>query len=309
MSFKQLISDPFSVFKDCRVAVLQSEQYPALFVRAVLQKLAHDTQLKSGSLDLSTASIGEQLLRLSSSFLGQSSFYWLGDTSQLSPKAYAQITAFIQVYRGDNYIMLFAQQALEGPSVTNILLPEKITQPAMHDLLVLYPQDQQKRCQQIIPLLFRRIDVLTLEQAILVLNYASVLGANRTSFLENWLELLIKPEASLFELSGLLLARDERFWQQWCRLYSLYDFPFWLAYFGDLFFRAYYYSEYRRQNQLALAKKISYRLPFSFVQRDWQKLDCALVRDAHDTLSRLDFQLKNGASPEILDSVFASFFV
>ena len=308
MLFKQFISDPFALFKESRVIILRGEVYPALFVHALLQKLVRIGDSNPVVLDLSTAPIGEQLLQLSTSFLGHSSRYWLGDTSQLSPKAGAQLAVFVEHYQGENYIIFFAQQALKGSSVATVTLPEKITQVAMHDLLALYPQEQQKRCQQFIKPLFKRVDTLTLEQAILLLNYASVLGVNREVFLDQWLDLLVKPEESLFELSGLLLARDVRFWCQWSRVRELYEFPFWVSYFGDLFFRAYYYGQYRKNNQLTEAKKIGYRLPFSFIQRDWQKIDYELLRLAHDKLNTIDFQLKNGATPVVLDGVFVQFF-
>ena len=308
MLFNQLIKEPVLLLRKYRVVALQAPVYPALFAHAVLEKMARESGQKPTVLDLSTHDVGQIKLRLSTSFLGQTCLYWLGDTSQLSLKNSAVLMNFLASYQGEHNVLVYTQQVLKGPACITIECPEKVNEKLLSELTVLYTSEQQKRIQVLVRAVYKRVAVLTLEQALLVLDYAQVLGANRELFFDEWFDLLIKPEMSLFQLSSLLLAGDPAFWQLWSRVKPAYEFPFWVSYFSEIFFRAYHYGQYRKQNQLIEAKKIGYRLPFSFIQRDWQKIDRGLLCAAHDRLTTVDYQLKNGATPVVLDSVFVRFF-
>lgn len=309
MSFSQLIKDPVLLLNQYRVIALQAPVYPALFVRVLLAKIKRDSGFVPMVLDVAASDIGQVKLRLSTSFLGQKCLYWFGDTSALSPKSLIILQQFLSEYQGEHTVLLYTQQVIKGPRVLTIVCPEKINSMMINELMALYPVAVRQRCQVLARELFKRVDVLALEQAVLLLDYASILGANRILFLQQWLDKLVKPETSLFQLSALLLAGDVNFWPLWYRLKPAYEFPFWVVYFSELFFRAYYYGVYRRQQKLIEAKKISYRLPFSFIQKDWQKTNHNFLCVAHARLTAIDYQLKNGSSPEVLDSVFVSFFV
>ncbi len=308
MSLSQLIKEPILLFNQYRVIALQASVYPALFVRALLAKITRDGGVKPTVLDLATHDVGQIKLRLATSFLGQKCFFWFGDTSQYSLKSSAALMNFLASYQGEHSVLIYTPQVLKGPLCITIECPEKINEKLLSELVVLYTPEQQKRIHTLVRAVYKRVAVLTLEQALLVMDYAQVLGANRELFFDEWFDLLVKPEMSLFQLSSLLLARDPAFWQLWSSIKPAYEFPFWVSYFSELFFRAYHYGQYRKQNQLIEAKKIGYRLPFSFIQRDWQKMERALLCAAHDRLTMVDYQLKNGATPVLLDSVFVQFF-
>lgn len=309
MTFIEFIKNPQAVFKDYRVIGVQSPVYSPLFFRALLAKITRESGVKPTVIDASAQEIGQIQLRLSTSFLGQSCLFWFGDTSMLPLKTSAALMKFLANYQGEHQVLIFAPKEISGPSCLTVACPEKIDKKLFNELVVLYDSAEQARCKAITNIIFKKLDILTLEQAICVLEYARVLGANREIFCQQWLEQIIKPESSLFQLAGLLLARDPDFWLLWARVQSTYEFPFWLAYFSELFFRAHFYCAYREQQKLTEAKKISYRLPFSFIQKDWQKINREQLRTAHDQLNLVDYNLKNSASGASLDSIFTSFFV
>jgi hypothetical protein len=63
-----------------------------------------------------------------------------------------------------------------------------------------------------------------------------------------------------------------------------------------------------KQKKYTEAKKAQYKLPFSFINRDWSKYTLVELRNAHHFLSTLDFQLKNGFSEIGLEHFYTQFF-
>jgi len=306
MSFTQLIKDSDSVFSAYHVIVLQAADYPALFMRALLAKIARESVIKPMTIDLATADLKQVQLQLSTSFLGQRCRYWLGNLNQLSAKNVTTLTKFLSNYQAEHTILVGSANVITGPGVITIPCPATVDKKLMCELFALYSTAEQQRCALMARDIFMHIQTTSLEQAIQILNYASVLGANRALFIDQWFDKIVKQENSLFQLSGLLLAQNNNFWPLWARVHDSYEFPFWLAYFSELFFRANFYILYRKQQKLAEAKKIGFRLPFSFLQRDWQRIEPLALQQTHQRLTDIDYQLKNGASPTTLDSLFTT---
>jgi hypothetical protein len=48
------------------------------------------------------------------------------------------------------------------------------------------------------------------------------------------------------------------------------------------------------RREMVEAKKVGFRLPFSFMQRDWKKTSVHELIQAHDCIYALDYGLKNG---------------
>ncbi|HJZ23345.1 MAG TPA: hypothetical protein VJ201_02720, partial [Candidatus Babeliales bacterium] len=54
--------------------------------------------------------------------------------------------------------------------------------------------------------------------------------------------------------------------------------------------------------------KAQYKLPFSFINRDWLLCNLTELRNAHQFLSTMDFRLKNGGSELGLEHFYGQFF-
>jgi hypothetical protein len=63
-----------------------------------------------------------------------------------------------------------------------------------------------------------------------------------------------------------------------------------------------------QQKKVVEAKKAQYKLPFSFINRDWSSYSLDELRDAHHCLATLDYQLKNGSSDIGLEYFYTKFF-
>ena len=56
------------------------------------------------------------------------------------------------------------------------------------------------------------------------------------------------------------------------------------------------------------AKRISYRLPFSFINGGWKKINSEELKNAHHFIYNLDYNIKNGAGTYGLELLYSKFF-
>jgi len=266
-------------------------------------------------LDVGSAELAHIKSQLEMSFLGERNLYWLGDLSKLAPKSYACWISYLSSYRGPHVVVFFTTKSVKSQDIALILLPDKVDFQSYKQLVpLLLERDAQcglqaiKRVLHSAELVFKSVRVMRLDQSVRITDYMNVVGSSRNLFMQLWLESIIKPESSLFTLSGALLAGDKKgFLNQWKRLRGEYEFPFWMAYFSEQIFRAYCYVRYKKENKHFEAKKIGFRLPFSFIQRDWRRCDLDKLSVAHQRVYDLDIQLKTGGSLLTLDSLLSSF--
>jgi hypothetical protein len=136
-----------------------------------------------------------------------------------------------------------------------------------------------------------------------------VLGKNVDDFFAQWMTHLSEPTSSLFVLSQYFFGKKNRsFFRQWAQFAEFYLPPFWATFWADQVWRAYVFCDLMKKKKYAEAKKAQYKLPFSFINRDWSSYSLAELRNAHHFLSTLDFQLKNGFSEIGLEHFYAQFF-
>ncbi len=286
----------------------QSDEYPFLFVNRFFDFLKTKVSLNKVSLDLQSSQMEQIFAQLEMSFLGQSNLYWLGDLSELSLKLYMQWATYLAAYKGPHKLLFFTKKSVQSDNMLLVTLPSKVDIEQYKDIfLPLYSTSEQERVLLTIDAIISQVGPLDLDQAIRLTDYALVLGAGRQVFVDTWSHVIVRSESSLFNLSGAFFSKNKKeFLKRWKGINTDYEFPFWLAYFSEQFFRAYYYILYKKESNHLEAKKIGFRLPFSFLQRDWQKWDIQQLICLHQRVYELDGSLKNGGSLLTLDSLFSS---
>lgn len=282
------------------VVFFVAEQYPLLFINKLLTRLTRTYALPKTALNLEEIAAADLKAQLSMSFLGQHRLFWLGDCSTLSAKAWASVQAVVKRYPGPHMVVGFCDKEL--PDMLCITLPPAVDVKTCSLLSTVFADDEAERAILFAKHVLRTTTVLTLDQAVRVAEYGLLAGAGKEAFVDEWLPRVVPAQASLFDLSAALLARDaRRFIKQWHAVRLRYPAQFWLAYFSEQLFRAYSYAQ-AKQGGLD-ARSLGFRLPFSFVQRDWRQADTAFLCAAHARIAQLDWQLKNGSDELSLDSV------
>jgi hypothetical protein len=264
------------------------------------------------TLDVSLVEKAVVHAKLETSFLGMSTIFWLGNGTELDSRVNTLWVSYCARYKGPNTLFWFVSREQELPALTNALVVDLEDHCSVRDfnqLAVLFSKDYEKGVPAFSASLFKAYDKITLEQACFFMNYSAVLGAKADQFFNQWANSLVLPEKSLFTLSQLFFAKDSSaFFKQWSLICNDYPEVFWVTFWSEQVWRAYYYVEYMQKRSFAEAKKIGFRLPFALLQRDWKNLQLSELKKAHNALYIGDFHVKNSGSAALLESFYLKFF-
>jgi len=288
-----------------------AKQYPVLFFSQLLQRLQDQSfsDQKPKTVLIEQVSLQALYAQLSTSFLGQSDLLWLGNISGLEPVSLKkELLSVVATYQGPHTLMAFveADEKLSSTGVC-ISLDDDLSEVHRREIVTfLFPR--LPAIAETVEKILRGMRLASLDQLIMIAQYAQVVGKNAPLFAQEWLKKVIAPESSLFDLSSYFFGRKvEQFWNSWTLLKQEYAAPFWTTYWSEQLWRAHYVIKLYRENKITEAKQLSYRLPFSFLQRDWKNLSAEELQRAHEFLYHGDYAFKNGGSEFFLEVFYASF--
>lgn len=289
---------------DASVTLCVSKELQPLFVAALARKISHVSSLTIELFDCALASFAQLQNLLETSFLGQCKIFKVVHYQELDASVKKQISQYLAAYQGPHKVVLALEDkdAALFKNKKNVYLDlDNLTeQEKKHILAFVADQEDQD--------LFKQTHTLSYDQYVMLLGYQKVLGRNKELFMQEWYQKIVVPKASLFELSQHFFAGNtKKFFPLWNRLKHEYADMFWLSYWSEQVWRAYYVIKLRKQNKTEEAQFFASRLPFSFLQKDWKTLSLEHLKQAHDILYRSDFAAKNGATSEFLDRFVISF--
>lgn len=288
------------------VTVFVGKKYPFLFFAAFLQKLRIDYSF-SKIISYEDNSYVSLLAQLSTTFLGQKEVVWLGDISSLEDvDLKKKLLILLCTYTGPHIILAYVSSDDLPLSFTSFIsLDEKCTIADRKMVITfLFPHVPLDVVEDFL----KTARSESLDQAVIMAHYAAVIGKNNQIFKNQWLANIIEPEASLFSLSQYFFARKaDLFWSLWSSLKNQYGVPFWTMYWSEQLWRAYYVIKLYKANNITEAKQLSFRLPFSFLQRDWKHISTQELERAHAFLYAGDYAFKNGSSEFFLEVFYSTF--
>lgn len=291
------------------VILFSAKQYPVLFFSHLLQRLRLQGQDAPKTVLFDQLSAQALHAQLSTSFLGRSDFLWLGDLSSLeSVSLKKQMFTLLESYEGPHNLMGFTQADEKNiPTKTIISLDTDFWEGDRRAIVTfLFPQNPS--AADTVEKMLKGIRLASLDQLLALAQYGGVVGKNAPLFTQQWMRKIVAPEASLFDLSSYFFGRKvEQFWSCWNLLKEEYAAPFWTTYWSEQLWRAHYVIKLYKENRITEAKQLSYRLPFSFLQRDWKNLSAEELQRAHQFLYEGDHAFKNGASEFFLEVFYTSF--
>ncbi|MDP3889106.1 MAG: hypothetical protein Q8Q25_01005 [bacterium] len=251
--------------------------------------------------------------RLQTSFLGNSVIYFLKELDTLEQEKKQVVLTFLNTYHGPNTVCFFLPRDVQHQPASHwtiIELPSVIDKKVFSILITWYGIPLSSRIKEFIHTLFAHHDTVSLNTASLILNYLLLLGTQTTIFFSDWLEHIVVSEQSLFVLSQYFFQKNvEAFWEQWQHIYPVYGPPFWISFWSEQLWRASAFIMLNKKNQFTQARKIAFRLPFSFINSFWKRYGVTELNNAHHFLYNLDYNLKNGGSSCWLDLFYSKFFL
>lgn len=281
-------------------------QYPLLFFSQTMQTVANCFRITQ--LDVSTITFTEFASKLSTSFLGFRSIYWIHNLDVCDARRKKKIVPYLQAYQGPNTILFFSSdKKILSKNGLKVMVPELVEKKEAVPLLKACGY-QLPKSTSIISSVFLTHKKLTLDQLCLLAQYVLLVGNNSQEFTTQWLYKIIAPEHSLFTLSQYFFAKNaQQFFKQWARISKEYTPVFWTIFWSEQLWRAYHYVQLSRVGNYQDAKKMGFRLPFSFLRNDWRKTSVLQLKEAHQQIYQIDCKLKHGGHAGALDLFYSKF--
>lgn len=288
--------------------------YPLLFFSYLFSYIKRNSCARIVHVDLSEVTKAVICAQLETGFLAGKTYYWFHNLSLLDIKSKNWWLTYVQKYRGPHCIIFFVDQNTKlkilGDDVLIVEVQDAIGRHSFEYLFQFFNESISSANKRLITLLFQKYENLSLDKAMMLIYYTLFAGSGSSSFVRDWLDLIIVPEKSLFTLSTYFFSRNiQEFFKFW-RLISL-DYPdvFWISFWSDLIWRACNVVQLLQKKCPDEARHIGFRLPFSFLQRDWKKVTLKELQQAHQFLYELDFSAKNGFLTLPLELFYTKFFL
>jgi len=263
------------------------------------------------SLDCTVASYSNIVSQLETSFLGMGLTYWLRGFHEVDKKYRQMMLEYLSHYQGPHQIILFANQIdIKESSSKKIVIniPESVDPALFAALFVFFKKKNTPQIHKVIQYLCGMYSKISLDQACMIIEYLQVMGKYEDA--AQLFERILESEKSLFILSQHFFAKDSAaFFKLWSRFESEYPITFWCTYWSEQLWRAYHVRYFLDRQQSAQAKSIGYRLPFSYLQKDWKKTKLSELKNAHQFIYELDLAFKNNIETESGIELFYSKFL
>ena len=246
---------------------------------------------------------------LGQSSLGSNNLFWLGDVTDFvkSHKNYS-LNELVN-YNGPHTIIFFTTEPTNTEK--NITLDNTLSQDTFKKMLSYIHPTPNKKVVFIFEEIFKQSSTLTLNTACKLLHYAELLSLKNISASVSYVLLLLTtPENSLFDLSESFFSLNSRkFFRLWSILEKEYPPMFWLAFWTEQIWRAYYVCLYLKQKDFVAAKKMSFKLPRNFITKTWKNFSLEHLQFLHKNLYTIDFSIKKGSSFYSLDLLYVTHFM
>ncbi len=279
--------------------------YPALFFRLLLDyvKKRSIPVVKLDALQ-GLASIQAQL---ETSLLGNRTFYWLANVQQLSNKQKDSFLGYIQKYNGPNGVGFFLEKVKKFKNKNTVELSGQLSLIQAQQVASFFGYNSTRQTL-FIKKVFQLLQSIPLDQFFLLLEYSLLVSIESDEFFNQWLEVIVPSNQSLFTLSSFLFSKKPaEFFAYWHKIKKNYSLPFWIVFWSEQLYKAHWYCFYLKQKNRTSARKIGFRLPFRFLQQEWKQYDNHQLIHAHNFLYTLDFHVKNGSDDFGIEVFYSKF--
>jgi hypothetical protein len=315
MSITKILNTVFdpAYWQKTPVTCFVAHSYPYQFMRKVLTKLEADgcVSIPRSRVQLSTQDAKALLPLLQQTILGQASFFWLGDVEDgFTQKNRDLLLTGLNDYAGDNRIALFVQEIPSKASVHTIQLPIEIN---ADDGLALTKMFAPKIFDNpykkgVVEALLNQNQQVPLNLFMSILDGLDLVHIKNLDDFVRYLTPMLPLNSELSKLSQAFFKRDRNFFKHWSDLSAEYPPVFWLAFWSDQWWRAFHLITFAQKKNIVLAKKMGFKLPYSFITKDWQLYQPGYFQNLLSQLYVIDYNIKRGHSFCFFDFLYAQHF-
>lgn len=296
------------------VICFYGEEYSPIFFRFLINFLNEKKLVSMKQLNVSDR---KQLLEsLHQCFLGEAFFYWLGDILETlkSKKNELDLIEILSLYRGPHSIAFFANRDHQlsltvKKRITMVDLASKVSLEDAIKIFAFFDVQISHGKKMVLHDICEQSEGISLDNLCMLINYFSVTSSRVDEHLKDHLANIVVPEKSLFALSQAFFKRQkEQFFERWSQCCDDYTIPFWVSFWSEQMWQAYCVVTFLKQNDFSMAKRFSYRLPYSFMKYDWQMCSLSQLKRSYELLYEIDYKFKRGSTFCSLDFFYQSYF-
>ncbi len=315
MDLKQFLSlaGSSTFWQQRQTLCFTGSEYPSAFLNAVFRRLETNKLIvpKLQRVVFSCRDKREIYGLLGQSMLGSQSFFMLGNISdERESKAATAFKKYACSYQGPHSLAFFIVTA-DLPTQPNAMVIQVPTMLDQSEFILLARwlgyEDIEKKVE-IFDKLFS-LSKLPLQECISLIDYVALGSLKYKEALSVYLQSLYAPEANLQRLSECFFAKREgEFFSLWHKVYQDYPPIFWVLFWSEQLWRAIHVVKFMQQKQFVLAKKMSFRLPYNFINKDWQRVQINELIQGYEFLYQIDYAIKTGSTFCSQDLFFAHYF-
>jgi hypothetical protein len=307
-------------WKKSPVICFYGEELPILFFRKLTDFAKEKNIINIESLRVKNKKELWEILK--QSFLGETSFYWLGDVEAIKKgKGTALrgnepcLAEILSLYKGPHSIAFFLSRDQKiSLSIKKRMIVVDIGNNfsfmETKKIFSFFKQNLDQDKTILLREIFSSIDRISLDHICMLINYFSVTGRQSIDRLKQKIAAIIDSPLSLSSLAKTFFRQEkEKFFSLWSECNDQYSVPFWTAYWSEQIWRAHFAVKFLKQNNFPAAKRISFRLPPSFIKYDWRKCSINQLKGAYDMLYDIDFAFKRGSTFCSLDLFYSKYFL
>jgi hypothetical protein len=111
-------------------------------------------------------------------------------------------------------------------------------------------------------------------------------------------------------LSEYFFAYDaNNFFKLWSVIEKNYSEMFWISFWAEHLWRACCVINYLNLGDFAQAKRAGFRLPYTFINRDWKKHNIIKLKKLYCLLYKIDYLYKTGSPFCLFEFFYLSHFL
>ena len=243
---------------------------------------------------------------LHQSILGASSFFWLGNIEE--GKKTKGLSEQLSIYHGPHHIAFFKKNdtAIDDKA---IFIPLKIDKNIFDQIILFFSINFDKQKQFFIQNLFPYNDGINLETCCMLIQYLELINSKYLDQYIPFFNSIIGQTPQLILLTELFFSRQSsRFFDTWSNQSKNYPEIFWIIFWSEQIWRAYHVITFLKKKEFSNAKRMSFRLPYSFINRDWQSCNTKTLALALKFLYHMDYALKKGSTFCSIDLFYINYF-
>ena len=317
MTFKTFIVNAREndFWQEARSFCFRGQLYPGLFFTTLFSYLNKKNYAGASYKKISIEEFDQKAFyaTFSQSILGMNTCYWLGDSVQnVNEKKRKEYGDYFARYQGPHTVVFFVESNEKIPSnatCTSIVVEHVVDYATACQVVAFFECALDARRMNIMKKVFEQSEVMSLDAVCLLMHYLELLPNKAGDDAADYVMSVLGTAPALSALSEAFFAKNsQRFFSLWSTLEKDYPDIFWIMFWSEHVWRAYHVLQFLHDKNFVQAKRMSFRLPYSFINKDWQKNSLPELACAYQNLYSIDFALKKGSNFTALDLFYVNYF-